>query len=101
MKRIDAHQHFWVYNPTRDAWITDDMPGLQRDFLPQDLLPVLTENKMEGCVAVQADQSVEETQFLMQLSNDHSFIKAVVGWVDLCAETVEEQLEHITDFKNL
>jgi L-fuconolactonase len=32
--KIDAHQHFWEFDPIRDAWITDDMAVLRRDFLP-------------------------------------------------------------------
>ncbi len=35
--RIDAHQHFWVYNPSEYGWIDDSMTVLRRDFLPGDL----------------------------------------------------------------
>ncbi|HEX7962561.1 MAG TPA: amidohydrolase, partial [Terriglobales bacterium] len=60
--RIDSHQHFWKYNPVRDQWITDEMAVIRRDFLPQDLLPELCANHIDGCIAVQADQSEEETR---------------------------------------
>jgi L-fuconolactonase len=63
MIRLDAHQHFWKYNPRRDAWITDDMAAIQRDFLPVDLEGTLAANGFDGCVAVQADQSLDETSF--------------------------------------
>ncbi|MDR0794305.1 MAG: amidohydrolase, partial [Chitinophagaceae bacterium] len=66
MMRIDAHNHFWIYNKARDAWITDEMKVIQKDFLPEDLYAVLQENNIDGCVAVQADQSVKETEFLLQ-----------------------------------
>ncbi len=71
---IDAHQHFWQYNPVRDSWITDDMAVIRRDFLPDDLEPILRQNGIDGCVAVQASQSLEETWFLMQLAQAYDII---------------------------
>lgn len=97
--RIDAHQHFWIYNAERDQWITDAMRAIQRDFLPNDLAPSLRENGIDGVVAVQASQSHEETQFLVDLSTVYAMIKAVVGWVDLASEKVDEYLEHFSQFK--
>lgn len=91
---IDAHVHFWNYNKTKDAWITDEMKVLQKDFLPRDIQPVLHENNVEGVVAVQADQSENETDFLLKLSKDYSFIKGIVGWVDLQNENIENKLVH-------
>jgi L-fuconolactonase len=92
--RIDAHQHFWRYDPRRDAWISEAMAVLRRDFLPTELGPLLAENGMDGCVAVQADQSEAETQFLLDLAREHPFIRGVVGWVDLRAPQVAERLAH-------
>ena len=62
---IDAHQHFWKYNPKRDSWINDEMAVLKRDFLPAELQNIYSTNKIDGCIAVQADQSMEETDFLL------------------------------------
>lgn len=93
MKKIDSHQHFWRFDPVRDSWITDDMKVIQRDFLPADLGPVLMENGIDGCVAVQADQSEEQNAFLLELAADNPFIKGIVGWVDLRAENIKETLE--------
>ena len=64
MKKIDSHQHFWKYEPVRDSWITEDMLAIRRDFYPADLKLALQENRIDGCVSVQADQSEGETQFL-------------------------------------
>jgi L-fuconolactonase len=89
---IDAHVHFWNYNKTRDAWITDEMKVLQKDFLPGDLQNELSENNVEGIVAVQADQSENETQFLLDLAETNSTIKGIVGWVDLQNKNIEEKL---------
>jgi L-fuconolactonase len=87
--KIDAHQHFWQYDASRDAWITDEMRAIQRDFLPADLAPILAANGIDGCIAVQADQSAAETRFLLDLAREHSFIKGVVGWVDLSSPALD------------
>lgn len=94
MSRIDAHQHFWQFDPVRDAWISDAMSVLRRDFLPADLGPLLAANGMDGCVAVQADQSERETQFLLDLARDYPFVRGVVGWVDLRSPSVGDRLAH-------
>ncbi|HWK99105.1 MAG TPA: amidohydrolase family protein [Parapedobacter sp.] len=96
MDRIDSHQHFWHYHPTRDAWITDDMVAIQRDFLPPDLEPLLDANGVSGCVAVQADQSEAETSLLLDLADRYPFIRGVVGWVDLQAVDVSGRLAHFS-----
>jgi len=93
---IDSHQHFWKYDPIRDQWIDKNMQIIRKDFLPEDLKPVLLKNNVDGCIAVQADQSESETEFLLDLASKHSFIKGVVGWVDLCAENIEERLAYYT-----
>jgi L-fuconolactonase len=99
--RIDSHQHFWKYHPVKDAWITDDMKVIQRDFLPPDLLPLLQQNNVDGCVAVQADQSETETDFLLQLAKENDWIKGVVGWTDLRAPNLEEKLQHYAQYNKI
>lgn len=99
--RIDSHQHFWKFDPVRDSWINDDMKVLQQDFLPTDLQPLLKENQIDGCVAVQADQSEEETHFLLELAESNEWIKGVVGWIDLRADNLEERLLYFFKFKKL
>lgn len=91
---LDTHQHFWKYDPVRYAWIDESMSTIQRDFLPTDLAPVLKANGIEGCIAVQADQTEDETQFLLDLSAQNDFIKGVVGWVDLRAPDVAGRLAY-------
>jgi L-fuconolactonase len=90
--RIDAHQHFWRYAPATHAWIDGAMQALRRDFLPEDLAPLLRDAAFDGCIAVQAAQDVAETEWLLRLAGDHPFVRGVVGWVDLCAPDVAEQL---------
>ena len=99
--RIDSHQHFWHYDPMRDTWITNEMEVLKKDYLPSDLLPLLQENKIDGCVAVQSDQTLAETEFLLKLADENEFIKAVVGWVDLKADNIHDQLKTFYTHKKL
>ncbi len=98
---IDAHQHFWHYDAARHGWINDEMAVIRKDFLPASLEPVLKENAVEGCVAVQADQTEQETDFLLELSKENDFIRGVVGWVDLRANKLEERLTHYAQYKKL
>lgn len=101
MKKLDSHQHFWEFDPIRDSWINEEMEVIRRDFLPQDLKPLLDENGINGCIAVQADQSEQETEFLLRLAAENDFIKGVVGWTDLCAENIEERLDYYSQFRLL
>ncbi|MDB4293648.1 amidohydrolase, partial [Maribacter sp.] len=98
---IDSHQHFWKYEPVKHSWIDDQMAVIRRDFLPADLQKVYTEQHIDGCVAVQADQTLQETDFLLGLAAQNDFIKGVVGWVDLRAENIDEQLEEYHQHKKM
>ena len=99
--RLDTHQHFWKYDPVKYAWIDESMSVIQRDFLPDDLAPILEDNGIQGCIAVQADQSEQETEFLLDLASRHDFIKGVVGWMDLRAHNVDERLAHFAGHQKL
>lgn len=90
---VDSHQHFWNYQPTKDAWIDDSMAVLKRDFGPSELLELMQANGVDSCVAVQADTSEEETRFLLSLADTQDGIAGVVGWVDLCAQNAADRLE--------
>jgi L-fuconolactonase len=89
---IDSHQHFWKYNPQNHGWITDDMSAIRRDFLPGDLKRIYDQNRIDGCVAVQVDQTEEENEFLLGLTEMHSFVRGIVGWVDFRAANIGERL---------
>lgn len=99
--RIDAHQHFWKYSAAEYGWIDDRMAVLQRDFLPQDLQPLLAENGFDGSIAVQARQSLEETLWLLELAEQNDFIRGVVGWVDLCSPDVADALAKLAGHRKL
>ena len=90
--RIDAHQHFWDYQPEAYPWITEELGVLRRSFLPSDLAPELIKSNLDGSIAVQARQTLEESRWLLNLAENHGHILGVVGWVDLCCDQVESQL---------
>jgi L-fuconolactonase len=92
MQRIDGHIHFWDYDSKRNSWITDEMAVLRKDFLPGDIQTVFKEYVMDGCVLVQVNQSESENDFFLKLASEHTFVKGIVGWVDLCAENIPERL---------
>jgi len=99
--RIDSHQHFWKYDPIRYSWIDENIAILRRDFLPEHLNPILKKNNMDGCIAIQADQSEHETTFLLDCAQNDDLVKGVVGWLDLCSETIEDRLTHFSKNKKL
>jgi|SRR5271165_5574041 len=93
---IDAHQHFWIYNPAEYDWIDNSMAALRRDFLPNDLKLDLDKNGFHGSVAVQARQTLEETHWLLKLAERSPWILGVVGWVDLRSPDVRAQLKALS-----
>jgi L-fuconolactonase len=95
--KIDAHQHFWNYSPEEYPWIGSGMERLAHDYLPSDLAPRLAAADLDGSVAVQARQSLDETRWLLELADAYPLIKGVVGWVDLRSERVADELAEFAD----
>jgi L-fuconolactonase len=93
--RIDSHQHFWQYDPREYPWMTGALAVLQRDHLPSDLEPLLKAAGVDGCVAVQARQTLAESRWLLNLADHYPMIRGVVGWVDLRGKTVDRELEEL------
>ncbi len=94
--RLDAHQHFWLFESQQYGWMQPDWP-IRRDFMPSDLQPLLVDCGLDGCIAVQARQSIEESQWLLELARRNSMIRGVVGWADLRCDRVEEQLGPLSE----
>lgn len=93
MTRLDAHQHFWTYDPAEYGWISDDMCAIRRDFFPDDLRTACEGSRITGSIAVQALQSVRETCSLLGMAENDDFVRAVVGWVPLIDSNVSGLLE--------
>jgi len=89
---IDAHQHFWRLSRGDYGWLTPDAGALYRDYLPDDLVPLLHEHQVVATVLVQAAPTEAETRFLLRLAREHPFIAGVVGWVDFEAADAGERI---------
>jgi L-fuconolactonase len=101
MLKIDAHHHFWKFDPQEYGWIDENMQVLRRDFLPADLHKEMAAAGMSGSVAVQARQTVEETRWLLELAGQNDFMKGVVGWVPLADPQVGGVLDRFAANKKL
>lgn len=93
---IDAHHHLWKYNDHDYVWMTGAMQPLRRDFLIPELRSVFEESGVEGSVAVQARQSLAETEWLLQLACECPLVRGVVGWAPLINPRVEEFLDRLS-----
>jgi L-fuconolactonase len=98
---IDAHQHFWKFDPLRDSWITDEMRVLRKDYLPTDIEPVFRQHHISGSILVQVDPSENENQFLLELAARNPLIRGVVGWIDFQSVELEERLKYYQQYARL
>lgn len=94
--RIDSHHHFWNYTAAEYPWISDSMSVLQRDFGPADLLAEIEAMGIDGVISVQARQSLEETQWLLEIAAQHPYIRGVVGWLPLANSDVRQEMERLS-----
>ena len=99
--RIDAHHHFWLYDPTVQVWMGPRHGPIRRSFLPSDLLPHLASARIDGSIVVQAAQMLAETDFLLAEAASCSKIVGVVGWVDLCSPELPSQLARYSGARKL
>jgi L-fuconolactonase len=99
--RIDSHQHFWRFEQAAYPWIQPSMTALRRDYLPEDLAPHLASARIDGVVAVQAQQTIEETRWLLGLADRHPAIRGVVGWAPLVADDVDDVLGELAQHARL
>lgn len=94
--KIDAHQHFWKISRGDYTWMSDAVADIRHDILPPDIKPLLERHNISGTIVVQAAATVAETEFLIGLAAQNSFIKGVVGWVDLESENAPETLKRLS-----
>ena len=93
--RIDAHQHFWQLSRFHYGWMPEGESVLKRDYLPEDLAPILEEHRFDGCIAVQATTDPGEGQWLLDLATANRFIKGVVVWTDLTGSGLAQELDRL------
>ena len=101
MRCIDAHHHLWSYSSDEYGWIGDEMQELRRDFLPPDLRAEMESAGVDGTVAVQARQTLQETRWLLDLAQEYPFIEAVVGWAPIASPDFSRMLEPLRGEKKL
>ncbi len=90
--KIDTHQHYWRYQEAEFPWISAAMPLLQRDCMPVDCAAARHAAGVDAVVAVQARTHAAETDFLLQLADQHPEVVGVVGWADLAAPQLHDSL---------
>jgi len=98
---IDSHHHFWKYTKKDFGWISDEMNQIRRDFLPEDLKKTITASGVDGVISVQARQSLEETDWLLNLAGKNEFILGVTGWLPLIDENTEGYIERYASDEKL
>lgn len=86
---IDAHHHYWRYDPVAYDWIDDSMKVIRQDFLPAQLSETIQQAGIEGVITVQARQLIKETDWLLELARQTPFMKGVVGWLPLMEDNLE------------
>ncbi len=92
---VDSHQHFWDLGRFQYEWMPPGPSVLRRNYMPQDMAPLLRRNGVSRTVLVQAHQSVEEARFLLDLAEANDFIAGVVAWVDLASRDVGRVLDEL------
>jgi L-fuconolactonase len=83
MPVVDAHQHFWNLEKVAYPWITPELAPLHRTFEPPELEPLLRAAGVDKTVLVQAADSYEDTDAMLERADAYPWIGAVVGWVPL------------------
>lgn len=92
---LDTHQHFWKVARGDYYWMTPEIPKvLFRDYLPEDLAPLLGKAGISKTIVVQAAETEAETDFLLDLAEKNDFIAGVTGWLDMESANFSKRLEH-------
>jgi L-fuconolactonase len=95
--RVDAHQHFWRLDDPEHDWPPPALAALHRDFLADDLLPILQAHGVERTVLVQSLPVESDMRALLALAADRDFIGAVVGWTDLKSPLAAHRIGELAD----
>ncbi len=101
MPRIDSHVHFWRIAQYDDSWMKGEFAPLRRDFGPTDLKPLLDACGIDGAIFVQAQDVAADNDWVLGLADEHSWLRGVVGWLDLTADDLDDQVRRARQDRRL
>ncbi len=93
---VDSHQHFWKLSRGDYEWMSPEFKKIYRDFSPSDLEPLIEESGVTNTIIVQAAATIEETQFMLNIANQTSFVSGIVGWVNFESTNVENDIDQLS-----
>ncbi len=95
-QRIDAHHHVWDLAVRDQPWMnSDEMTPIRRSFGIAEFDALTRVNGVTASVVVQTVAEVAETEELLDLAATSPLVAGVVGWVDVAAADVGDQLDRI------
>jgi L-fuconolactonase len=97
---IDTHHHLWDLSVRAQPWLTGDQPWateeelapLRRSFTVDDLASAAVPEGASATVVVQVLADPAETADLLAIAGSDGLVRAVVGWADLTAPDVGQQI---------
>lgn len=93
---IDAHQHFWDPSRASYPWMAGEaMAPLRRPYCPDDLAPLLAASGVDATITVQCRHDAAETEEFLRIAAATPFVAGVVGWVDLEAADVRDEIARL------
>ncbi|MGW2017695.1 amidohydrolase family protein [Streptomyces sp. NPDC001927] len=98
MGMVDAHHHVWDLSVRDQPWIKgDEMSPIRRNFGLPDLAVEAREAGVTSTVLVQTVTTADETPELLALAAEHDLVGGVVGWTDLTAPDVADELARLRE----
>ncbi len=82
-RRIDSHLHLWDLAVSDYSWLGPDNGELFASFLPAQAEAELSAHGVSGAVLVQAEDSLADTGYLLDVAARNDWVLGVVGWVPL------------------
>ncbi|NGO74254.1 amidohydrolase family protein [Streptomyces sp. YC504] len=98
MTLVDAHHHVWDLAVRDQDWITGpELAPIRRDFTLADLEPEARAAEVSATVLVQTVTVADETPEFLALAAASDLVAGVVGWTDLTAPDVADELARLRE----
>ncbi|WP_295117125.1 amidohydrolase [uncultured Chitinophaga sp.] len=106
MRVVDTHLHVWNLSRAAYPWLQGDMSILNRTWSIDELEPVRKAAGVDSAVLVQAAGNAEDTQLMLEVARNTSWVDGVVAWLPLMdtrqtAQLLEEQFLNEPYFKGV